>query len=154
MKRPMLTTRSRVHLVVFALCVLSVGCFPRPADEDDTLEDSGGVTDSVPEAGSGPSQDTTGTETVEAVDGLSVETEEDGGGDCGGCSHLDGPCSHGVCTSGRCQAVIDVGASCDDGDDCTLDDTCLPAGTCAGGAQLETMQRAWRRQRAQSVRPR
>ena len=59
-------------------------------------------------------------------------------GVCGGgpmdCTHLDGGCAVGECdpTTGACTAVnLDEGASCDDGDPCTVDDACA-GGRCDG----------------------
>ncbi len=50
------------------------------------------------------------------------------------CTLLDGECSTGVCnpSTGACEAAsINEGLGCDDGDLCTVDDTCA-GGTCAG----------------------
>ena len=54
------------------------------------------------------------------------------------CSHLDGPCSIGVCAeeSGECTAVISTdGTTCDDGDVCTGNDHCED-GNCTWGFDL------------------
>lgn len=53
--------------------------------------------------------------------------------DCGG---LDGDCTEGVCNggSGSCESVpANNGATCDDGDACTIADTCS-GGVCVGSA--------------------
>jgi hypothetical protein len=51
------------------------------------------------------------------------------------CAGLDGPCSHGVCTDGKCaiDPNNELGA-CDDGNFCTENDTCV-LGFCVGGTQ-------------------
>ncbi|MCB9850760.1 MAG: hypothetical protein H6817_08650 [Phycisphaerales bacterium] len=62
-------------------------------------------------------------------------------GNCAGvpvdCSHLDDDCNVGACepTTGGCLAVPrNEGGSCDDGDDCTVNDACN-SGVCSGSAK-------------------
>jgi len=65
------------------------------------------------------------------------------GGVCDGpardCSHLDGDCTRGVCDEIAETCLADPaneGLSCEDGDPCTVEETCL-GGTCAGGGPVD-----------------
>jgi hypothetical protein len=42
------------------------------------------------------------------------------------------PCLLWACVSGQCQSEVSVGMSCDDGDGCSVNDTCRGGGVCAG----------------------
>ena len=51
------------------------------------------------------------------------------------CSHLDGPCTYGVCDAqlAECKSVqVASGTQCDDGSACTTGDVCSSAGVCSG----------------------
>ena len=50
------------------------------------------------------------------------------------CVHLEAPCSRGVCDLATRSCVIEarLGASCDDGENCTHSDKCHADGTCSG----------------------
>jgi hypothetical protein len=61
-------------------------------------------------------------------------------GECAGwaldCSHLDGPCSYGVCDAqtAECAAVrVASGSRCDDASACTNGEVCSSSGVCGGG---------------------
>lgn len=54
---------------------------------------------------------------------------------CGDCSDLDDECNQGVCDEalGECfQEPINIGQSCDDGQYCTVNQTCNADGECVG----------------------
>ncbi len=98
---------------------LTGSCFPEPANEDGACDDGDpctiGDTCTAGQCGSGAPVD---------------------------CSHLDSECSEGMCdgVTGACipKPINDEGA-CDDGDPCTVGETC-DAGICGGGTPKDCSQ--------------
>lgn len=104
-----------------ALVLLAVACDgPAPADPDAELPRDAG-SDAAPEMDGGP-----------------PSTRPDAGACVGDaadldCSALDGPCTIGACdpATGTCIAIALDDLPCDDGDGCTVEDTCVE-GACEG----------------------
>ncbi|MEM9875776.1 MAG: hypothetical protein AAF928_12835 [Myxococcota bacterium] len=132
-----MTARWRWVLGVIAGLVLAGGCSASASSNDDDEDDDGGG-----------SPTTTGTTTA-ATSGAGGSTSGAGGSGggidlpCGvDCSAIDTPpCLQSVCNTGQFPGAVgactvvprDAGAPCDDGQFCTVDDTCDGTGTCVGG---------------------
>jgi hypothetical protein len=94
---------------------------------------------SVPSDGAtapGPGVDASSPHDGALADGAIVPGD-DGGGSCGACDTPPaGGCygATGACQSGHCVYPIVAGATCDDGNACTVADTCNASGQCVGTA--------------------
>jgi hypothetical protein len=53
------------------------------------------------------------------------------------CTDDGNECTNEICSNGVCTHPVNTGGSCDDGNACTLNDTCASDGTCGGGLQKD-----------------
>ena len=118
-------------------------------DNDSTRPD-GGVsqetstsTEQTPDSGaanatSAASTDVTSTDVMSTHSADAGSADADASPDAGPidcmCPASDNPCAPTTCdpSSGECVTTVLAGATCDDGDPCTLDDQCTAEGACSG----------------------
>lgn len=111
------------------------GCFPHPP-RPDVVDDVADVSD----ADSATSEGDTAQDSDGDADAAADTTADAGCTTPAECPD-PGACHEATCTSGVCGSVI-VGGACDDGDPCTLVDTCQ-AGSCVGSGRPDDTAGDW-----------
>ena len=131
---------STYHATLRRKCSIGRGDATLPAAFDPSIEWDAFPQDSICDLGAscGATASCSGSTSSGSTSGSTGSTSGGStGGGCGACNAPPDAChaTVGTCQSGVCVYDFVEGASCDDGNACTIQDTCH-AGTCAGTAKV------------------